>query len=64
MSPNATYCPHCGEDVPDSNKSFCSQCGASLMSLAGNVECPNCQELIQDTDIYCKHCCYFISMNC
>lgn len=64
MSPNATFCPHCGEDVPESNESFCSQCGASLTALVVDTECPNCQQMIQDIDIYCRHCRHFVSMNC
>jgi predicted amidophosphoribosyltransferase len=63
MSTNATFCPHCGEDVPEANKSFCSQCGASLLAMVADTECPNCQEPVQDTDIYCRHCRYFVSMN-
>lgn len=63
MSTNSTFCPHCGEDVPESNESFCSQCGASLTALVADIECANCQKLIQDIDIYCRHCRHFVSMD-
>ena len=64
MSLNATFCPHCGEDAPESNESFCGECGASLSALMPDTACSNCAEPIQDTDIYCRHCRYFVSMNC
>lgn len=64
MSPNATFCPHCGEDIPESDQPFCKQCGASLIAMVTETECPNCHEPIQDTDIYCRHCRYFVSKNC
>jgi predicted amidophosphoribosyltransferase len=64
MSTITTFCPHCGEDVPESDKAFCDQCGANLMAIVTDIECTNCHEFIQDIDIYCRHCRYFVSMDC
>ena len=64
MSPNAIFCPHCGEDVPDTSESFCGKCGANLLAMVADIECSNCLQLIQDIDIYCRHCRYFVSIDC
>ncbi len=64
MSPNAIFCPHCGEDVPDTTESFCGKCGANLLVMVADIECSNCHKLIQDVDIYCRHCRYFVSIDC
>ncbi len=63
MSIDATFCPHCGEDVPEPNESFCGKCGANLMAMVADIKCANCHELIQDIDIYCRHCRHFVSMD-
>ena len=64
MTTSATFCPHCGEDVVEAAQSFCKQCGAHLLALAPDIECTQCHELIQDVDIYCRHCRDFVSMDC
>lgn len=61
MTTKAKFCPHCGEVLPESNDPFCNQCGANLIALVAEIECSRCQGPIQDTDIYCRHCCHFIS---
>ena len=55
MSPNATFCPHCGEEVPDTSESFSGKCGANLLAMVADIECSNCHQLILDIDIYCRH---------
>ena len=56
MSTKAKFCPHCGETLPEPTDPFCDGCGASLMALETGIECARCQGLIQDTDLYCRHC--------
>ncbi|PKB80990.1 MAG: hypothetical protein BZY88_07345 [SAR202 cluster bacterium Io17-Chloro-G9] len=63
MTTKAKYCPHCGEDLPESEAPFCEKCGASLIALAPDVNCARCDEPIQDTDIYCRYCRHFISFD-
>ena len=63
MSTKATFCPHCGDDIPEANESFCGKCGANLAALGFDTKCPSCGDPIQDTDIYCRYCHYFVSMS-
>jgi len=63
MTTKAKFCHHCGENVPESNDSFCKPCGASLMTLETGIQCHMCQEIIQDTDLYCNHCGHFTSFD-
>ncbi|MBM12814.1 MAG: hypothetical protein CL759_12140 [Chloroflexi bacterium] len=63
MSTKATYCPHCGEPVGESEDAFCKDCGSSLSTMETGINCHNCQRIIQDTDIYCPHCRHFTSFD-
>ncbi|NQW24546.1 MAG: zinc ribbon domain-containing protein [SAR202 cluster bacterium] len=63
MSTQANFCPHCGEAITESKDTFCSHCGASLIALVADLECARCQGMIQDVDIYCRHCCHFTSFD-
>ena len=42
MSTKATFCPHCGDDVPEANETFCGKCGANLAALGFDTKCPSC----------------------
>ena len=61
MTTKAKFCPHGGENLSETAGPFCKQCGASLMELDTGINCHRCQGLIQDTDIYCRHCQHFTS---
>ena len=61
MSANPKYCHHCGDTLPETGDPFCKQCGANLITLETGIKCARCQGLIQDTDLYCRHCRHFTS---
>jgi len=63
MNAKAKYCPHCGVTLAESDGPFCDQCGSSLAAPMDGLKCARCQGWINDTDIYCMHCCHFISFD-
>ena len=55
MSAKAKYCHRCGETLPETEDPFCKLCSASLITLDTGIECAGCQNLTQDTGLYCPH---------
>ena len=63
MTTNPSYCHHCGETLPDDNTMTCKNCGANLTPPMDGIACHNCNGVILDTDLYCRHCRHFTSFD-
>ncbi len=63
MTTKPTYCHHCGETLPEDSRMTCENCGANQAPPMDGIACHNCNGLILDTDLYCRHCRHFTSFD-